>query len=255
LFLSLIASCAPTTGSALPSASPGNQPGAVTPKTERAGEVSYRLFAKPEAVAANRKGLVLIGAGNNESDPSTGSLDGGLENAFAQQLAQQGYVAAIVAYRDQPPVNFQDGGESWNRNTAMLATDMSNVANAVIASQGGGLTRARVLTGGVSYTSYALLTNIAMNDSPLADTKGVLAACGSTGDFEAKNFKVPVFSLVCSGNPEGDFSGQALIDRITNPQIKAESGAFVDAACNSHCGGSNETWSAKLLERTKIWLP
>lgn len=236
----------------------GNQTGSagqVSPSTERTGEVSYKLYLQPNASAANRKGIVMLGAGNNESDPSTGSLDGALENSVAAELAKLGYVSAVVAYRDQPAVNFQDGGTSWNRNTAMLATDMSNVANAIIAAQGNGLTRAKVLTGGVSYASYALLTNVAMNDSPLADTRGVLAACGSTGEFEAQNFKIPVFSLNCSGNPEGNLSGQALIDKIGNAQIKADSAFYTDAACNSHCGGNTTTWTNQLVGQTQKWLP
>ncbi|MEZ0373765.1 MAG: hypothetical protein ACAI44_32035 [Candidatus Sericytochromatia bacterium] len=215
--------------------------------------MTYKLFVRPEAKGL--KGLILLGSGNDESDPGTGSLDGVLENAVAAALAKLGYGAAIVAYRDQPAVDFKDGGTSWNRNTGMLTADMSAVADTIIAAQGGGLNRSRVLTGGVSYTSYALLTNIAMNDSPLADTRGVLAACGATGDYEAKNFRVPVFSLNCAGNPEGDFSGQALYDRITNAKLKADSGFFVDPACNSHCGGDNGTWTSKLVERAQLWLP
>lgn len=230
-------------------------PGAIVNRIEKTGQLSYKLYLHPEANAANRKGLVLLGAGNDENDPATGSLDGALENSVAGELAKLGYVAAIVAYRDQPPLVPNDGGASWNRNSEMLAADMSQVADAVIASVGGGLSRGRVLTGGVSYASYSLLTNVAMNNTPLADTRGLLAACGSTGDYEAKNLKIPVFSLNCSGNPEGDYHGQGLIDRIGDPKLKADSGFFTDPACNSHCGGALNTWTSKLVERTQLWLP
>ncbi|MFO1464041.1 MAG: hypothetical protein U1F66_09695 [bacterium] len=199
--------------------------------------------------------MILLGAGNDENDPSTGSLDGALENNLAGELAKLGYVAAIVAYRDQPPLVPNDGGASWNRNSEMLATDMSQVADAVIASVGGGLNRRRVLTGGVSYATYSLLTNISLDNTPLSDIRGLLAVCGATGDFEAKNLKIPIFNLNCSGNPEGDYNGQALIDRIDNPKLKADSGFFTDPNCNSHCGGAMNTWTSKLVERTQLWLP
>jgi len=230
-------------------------PGAAVNRLEKTGQLTYKLYLQPEANAANRKGLVLFGAGNDENDPATGSLDGALENSVAGELAKLGYVAAIVAYRDQPPLVPNDGGASWNRNSEMLAADMSQVADAVIASVGGGLSRGRVLTGGVSYASYSLLTNISMNNTPLADTRGLLAACGATGDYEAKNLKIPVFSLNCSGNPEGDYHGQGLIDRIGDPKLKADSGFFTDPACNSHCGGALGTWTSKLVERAQLWLP
>lgn len=230
-------------------------PGTVVNRIEKTGQLSYKLYLQPEANGGNRKGLILLGAGNDEDDPSTGSLDGALENNVAGELAKLGYVAAIVAYRDQPPLVPNDGGASWNRNSEMLAADMSQVADAVIASVGGGLSRGRVLTGGVSYASFSLLTNVAMNNTPLADTRGLLAACGSTGDYDAKNFKIPIFSLNCSGNPEGDYNGQALIDRIGDPKLKADSGFFTDQACNSHCGGALSTWTAKLVERAQLWLP
>lgn len=232
-----------------------SQPGAVTNRTEKAGEISYKLYLQSEANGSNRKGLILLGAGNDENDPTTGSLDGALENNLANELAKLGYVAAIVAYRDQPPLVPNDNGASWNSNSEMLGADFNQVANALIASVGGGLTRAKVVTGGVSYTSFSMLTNIALANTPLADTRGFLAACGSTGEYDAQNFKIPIFSLNCSGNPEGDFNGQALIDKITNAKIKADSGFFTDPACATHCGGTTETWTSKLVERVQVWLP
>lgn len=229
--------------------------GDIANRIEKTGALSYKLYLQSEAKASNRKGLILLGSGNDENDPTTGSLDGALENNLANELAKLGYVAAIVAYRDQPPLVPNDDGASWNRNSEMLAGDMSQVADAVITSVGGGLNRGRVLTGGVSYTSYSLLTNISLNTTPLADTRGLLAICGATGDFEAKNFKIPIFNLNCSGNPEGDFNGKALIDKISDPKLKADSGFFTDPDCNSHCGGAINTWTSKLVERTQLWLP
>jgi len=246
------------TGNSATPAQPSNSPattqdGPVVSRVETAGGVSYKIYLQDEPNATNRKGLILLGSGNDESDPSTGSLDGALENNLASHLAKLGYVSAIVAYRDEAPVNFADGGVSWNTNTAMLATDMSNVADAIIAKYGNGLSRSRVLTGGVSYTSYALLTNIADDASPLKDTRGVLATCGSTQD--ASSIKIPVYSLACSGNNEGDLEGDALVSDIGTQSVRADSGAFIDPSCNTHCGGDTNTWTDKLVERVQTWLP
>lgn len=227
-------------------------PGAVVNRVEKAGTVSYKIYLQPEGNAGNRKGLILLGAGNDENDPTTGSLDGALENNLANELAKLGYVAAVVAYRDQPPLVANDNGASWNSNSEMLAADMSQVADAIIASVGGGLTRNRTITGGVSYTSFSLLTNITLDKTPLADTRGFLAACGATGD---QGFKIPLFALNCKGNNEGDFHGQALIDRIGDAKIKADSGFLIDQTCDTHCGGTPEAWTPILIERVKLWLP
>lgn len=233
------------------SSSQGN--GAVVNRVEKAGLVSYKIYLQEKANGSNRKGLILLGAGNDENDPSTGSLEGGLENNTANELAKLGYVAVIVGYRDQPALVAGDGGASWNSNSAMLATDMSQVADAIIATYGNGLTRNRVLTGGVSYTSYALLTNTGENNTPLSDTRGVLAVCGATDD--SANLQLPVYSLNCSGNPEGGLNGQALIDKIADLEVKADSGFFTDNSCNTHCGGDTNTWTAKLVEQVQLWLP
>ncbi|MFO1519633.1 MAG: hypothetical protein U1F57_08250 [bacterium] len=235
----------------------GNTPsasGGVVNRVEKAGTISYKIYLQQDANGTNRKGLILLGSGNDENDPTPGSLDDPLENNLANELAKLGYVAAIVAYRDQPPLVPNDNGKSWNDNSEMLAADMSNVANAIIATYGNGLSRAKTLTGGVSYASYSLLTNVGFSRT-LADTRGLLAACGATGDYDAKNLKIPIFSLNCSGNPEGDYNGKALIDRIGDPKIKADSGFFTDPACNSHCGGDVNAWTGKLVERVQFWLP
>ncbi len=216
--------------------------------------VQYKIYLQDTATSVNRKGIVLLGSGNNESNPTTGSLTGGLENNVCLELAKLGYIAVIVAYRDQPAVNWNDGGVSWNANCEMLATDLSNVANTIITKYGAGLTRAKVITGGVSYTSYALLSNIAVSTT-LANTKGVLATCGSTGSWQAQNFKIPVYTINCAGNPEGDLSGQALLNAITNATIKSNSGFYLDNACSTHCGGNITTWTTKMIDRVKIWVP
>lgn len=233
--------------------SPSQGSGTVVSRVEQAGPVSYKIYLQDQANGTNRKGIVLLGSGNDENDPATGSLDGVLENNTANELAKLGYVAAIVAYRDEPALVAGDGGASWNSNSEMLATDMSHVADAIISTYGNGLSRNRVLTGGVSYASYALLTNTAENNTPLADTRGVLATCGATDD--STNLQLPVYSLNCSGNPEGGLNGQTLINKIADPNVQADSGYFTDGACNTHCGGDTSTWTAKLVERVQLWLP
>lgn len=227
---------------------------AVTNRIESSGSVSYKIYLQSEANANNRKGIVLLGSGNDQNDPSVGSLTGILENNVANELAELGYIAAIVAYQDQPAVDWGDGGASWNSNCEMLATDMSQVANTIISTYGSGLSRSQVITGGVSYTSYALLSNIAQS-STLVDTKGVLATCGSTGFWNAQHLQVPVYSLVCSGNPEGDYNGSSLIDAILDSGVKALSDYDVDSSCSSHCGGSTSNWTQYLLQQVQVWLP
>jgi hypothetical protein len=244
-------SCIPTSGTT-PTTSGFTT---VVNRTETSiNNVQYKIYLQDTATTKNRKGIILLGSGNNESNPTTGSLSGGLENKVALDLAKLGYIAAVVAYRDEPAVNWSDGGVSWNSNCEMLATDMSNVANTIITKYSAGLTRAKVITGGVSYTSYALLSNIAASNT-LADTKGLLATCGSTGSWQAQNFKIPIYNINCAGNPEGDLHGQALINAITNTTIKNNSGFFEDNSCSTHCGGDINTWSAKMIDRVKVWIP
>src|SRR4030095_11568785 len=113
---------------------PPAQPGTVVNRIEKAGTISYKIYLQTEANASNRKGLILFGSGNDENDPATGSLDGPLENTTANELAKLGYVAAVVAYRDQPPLVPNDNGVSWNKNSEMLGADMSAVADGIIAA-------------------------------------------------------------------------------------------------------------------------
>lgn len=229
--------------------------GNVTSRGETStNSVVYKIYLQDDATATNRKGIILLGSGGDENNPATGSLNGALENNVALKLAQLGYVAAIVAYRDQPKLNNSDGGVSWNNNCEMLATDMSNVANTIISKYGAGLTRAKVITGGVSYTSFALLSNIAISNT-LADTKGLLATCGSTSQWQAQHFKIPIYNINCANNAEGELHGLTLINEITNVTIKANSGFFEDNSCTTHCGGDINTWSAKMVDRVKFWIP
>jgi len=225
--------------------------------------LSYVYYAQKDATASNRKGIVLFGDGNNESNPTKGSISGAYQNALASKLATLGYIAGIVGYRDQPYVG--NGWENWNSNTEMLAADMNTVANALITEFGSGLTRAKVVTGGFSYTSYALLTSIAATDT-LKGTRGFLASCGSTYGDGAGSFRIPIFSLFCGGpngtlRPENssasDAEGPELYEKI-KASLKSDSGFYTDTGCSTHCGGakvSPTTWTDQIVARVQLWLP
>jgi len=221
--------------------------------------VPYRIFRQKDATATNRKGLVLFGDGNNENAPSQGSLGNGMQNTTALALAKLGYVAVIVAYQAgqaSPTLAY------WNENTLQLTTDMNNVANRVIANFGPGLSRARTLMSGVSYTTYSLYSN-ASSASPIHDVKGILGACGATDSAKASSFVLPVYSLYCVVNgypyeaqdPPADEEGASLISSINDSTARNASVNAPDTSCSSHCGGNAASWSAKLVTQTQAWLP
>ena len=225
-------------------------------RIEASTHVSYKIYLQDAATSSNRKGLVLLGDGNDENAPSVGGLDGGMLNQTAAALAAAGYVSAIVAYQAGTPSNPLTS-DAWNANTLQLTQDFSDVADTIIAKYG--MQRGRVISGGLSYTSYALLSN-AGSTSPLHDSKGLLATCGATDTWHAGNFVLPVYSLYCAGSsgndtPEGDFEGAALISAIGNASVKSASGFHADTTCNTHCGGSADSWSAIMVAQTQAWLP
>ncbi len=229
------------------------QVGNVTSKIETVGGVTYKVYLQSEANSGNRKGIVLLGGGNEPTNLSPATVDGGLENKTAEELAKVGYVTAVVAYRLQPNVNFADGGVSWDNNAREMAIDMSNVADDIIGKIGGGLSRARVLTGGVSYTAFLLLDNISSAASPLADTRGLLSASAGTN---STNFSIPIFTLNCDfSEGSGGIHGAELIGKIPNGSIKDQSGFFTDPGCKTHGTNDVNGWAAKLVERTQLWLP
>lgn len=212
--------------------------------------LQYKIYIKEPL--SSYKGIILLGAGNNERDPSVGDINGALENNTANELAKLGYIAAIVAYRDQPPLQSDWG--NWNSNAQLLADDMSETANFLGSRYNIG--RNKVIVGGLSYTTFALFTNIAYS-ATLADTRGMLGVCGATDADKARNFKIPVYNLLCENSPEttSGLTGAALINAISSSPIKADSGFFVDNTCNSHCGGNTTTWTAKLVAQVQKWLP
>jgi hypothetical protein len=214
----------------------------ITEKTETVNDIVFRSFAKQGQ--AQFKGILVMGSGNDENNPTPGALNGAAETELCEKAAQNGYVAAIVQYRKTP------GTADWNNSAQMIGEDYDKCIAALSSKYG--IDKAKSVVGGYSYASFMLLTSIALNNT-LSYSKGVLAACGSTDSWKAQNFKIPVFSISCSGNNEGDYSGKALYDQIpANSPVKAKSGGVTDAGCNTHCGGS---WTESLYTKLTTWLP
>lgn len=214
----------------------------VSQKTETTGGITYRVFTKDGL--ANYKGIMVVGSGNDENNPSPGSLDGGAETDLCQTAAKDGYIAAIVQYRKTA------GNANWNTSAQQIGEDYDKCIRALSAKYG--VAKEKSAVAGFSYASFMLLTDITMNNS-LAYTKGVLAACGGADTWKAEHFKVPVFSINCSGNNEGDFNGKVLYDQIpANSAIKAKSGGVTDNSCNTHCGGN---WTQQMYAKFKTWVP
>lgn len=140
-----------------------------------------------------RKGLLLMGSGNNESNPAVGSLTGSLENSLCADAARQGYVAAIVQYSAGP------GIANWNASAQQLAEDYDRCVSDMASKFA--IAKSKSVFGGVSYAGFLLLTANAYT-SVLQYGKGILAPCSATSTDAASKFKIPVMSICCSGNHE-----------------------------------------------------
>jgi hypothetical protein len=213
----------------------------VNEKTETNNGITYRSFTKDGL--SSFKGIIVIGSGNDENNPTPGTLNGGAETELAETAAKNGYAAAIVQYRKTP------GTSDWNTSAQMIGEDYDKCITALSTEYG--VDKSKSVVGGFSYSSFLLLTNIAYNNN-LTYSKGVLAACGSTDADKAQKFKIPVFSINCSGNNEGDFGGKALYDQIpANSAVKAKSAGVTDNSCSTHCGGD---WTTQLYAKANEWL-
>jgi hypothetical protein len=219
-------------------ANPQAQDGSIT---ETVNGITYKLY-KPASGAY--KGIVVMGSGNNENNPTEGGLDGAAENDFCKKASENGYLAAIVKYRKTP------GVADWNASAVMLNQDYKTCIEGIATKYS--VDKAKSVVGGFSYASYLLLTANSIDNS-LTFCKGILAACGATSTWSAQNFKIPIYAINCSGNNEGDFNGLALYSQIpNNSPIKAKSGGVTDNSCNSHCGGN---WTNLMITRLQYWLP
>ena len=215
--------------------------GSVLERTETNNGVTYRLFLVDGQAAY--KGIVVMGSGNDENNPSPGSLAGGSEIKFCEKAASGGYIAAIVQYRKTP------GVADWNQSAEMIGADYDNCIRTISSVYH--VDQSKSVAGGFSYAGFMLLTYISINNT-LSYAKGVLAPCSATGQWNAEHFSVPVFSIACNGNNEGDFSGKDLYDQIpANAAVKNNSQGVTDNSCSSHCGGD---WTLPMYDKLQEWL-
>jgi hypothetical protein len=238
LFICLLtlAACKKKEGTA-----PGNEiiSGGIIQKTETSGGITYRLFTKQDQ--ASFKGILVMGSGNNEANPSAGSLDGAPETALCQKAAANGYAAAIVQY-SKPP-----GNTTWNDWAKLLGEDYDKFIVAIANKYG--IDKNKSVVGGYSYASYMLLTNNAYYNS-IPYCKGVLAACGAI-NADNPNFHIPIYSINCSGNNEGNYNGRGLYDRMPQNAVKARSEGITDNSCTQHCG---KNWTDEMYAKMAQWL-
>lgn len=213
----------------------------VVQKTETSGGITYRLFTKEDET--DFRGILVTGSGNDENNPAPGALNGAAETDLCQTAAKNGYVAAIVQYRKT------EGNANWNASAKAIGEDYDKCIVALSAKFN--IDKTRSVVAGFSYSSFMLLTDIALNNT-LSYSKGLLAACGGADSWKAQNFKIPVFSINCSGNNEGDYNGIALYNQIPdNSPIKVRSGGVTDESCNGHCGGN---WTRQMYDKLNEWL-
>lgn len=213
--------------------------------------IKVKVYLQEPANNTNRKGLLVIGSGNNEYNPSPGSLTGTLENTTCKKMAEQGYIAAIVEY-NVPAV--ATNYSNWNAVCTAMGQQYNKSINGLISKYGG--SRANTIAAGVSFTTFLLLTNIAyFND--LADIKGFMGICGGTGSNQASNFKIPIASISCYNDFEASYNinGENLVNMIGNPSIKAKSYGKRDTSCSGHCTGNTTEWANWLVNIAKTWLP
>lgn len=206
--------------------------------------MAVKLYEPATTIYPTPKGIVVVGSGNNENTPTAGSLTGTTENDVCKQAADNGYVAAVVAYSVGPGVS------NWDVSAIQMGNDFDTCIKSLAATYK--VNKSNSIIVGVSYTSFLMLTNIAMSNT-LSYCKGLVATCGSTDSWKAGNLKIPVYSINCAGNNEGDLNGKALYDAIpASNAVKALSDGYTDDSCNSHCGGS---WVQLVLNKIKFWVP
>jgi hypothetical protein len=227
------------------SGNPSSNPvtvGTVAESTETNNGITYRLFII--GGQTSYKGILVMGSGNDENNPTPGSLTGAPETEFCEKAASNGYIAAIVQYRKTP------GVADWNGSASMIALDYDKCIQTLSSLYH--TDKSKSVVGGFSYASFMLLTDIGM-DNTLSYAKGLMAPCGATGQWDAQHFIIPVFSIACSGNNEGDYSGKELYDQIpNNSPVKGSSGGVTDNTCNTHCGGD---WTIPMYNKLVEWLP
>ena len=64
---------------------------------ETVNGITYKIFIDKNAT--NFKGILVLGSGNDENNPSEGAINGASETALCEKAAANGYAAAIVKYQ------------------------------------------------------------------------------------------------------------------------------------------------------------
>jgi hypothetical protein len=204
-------------------------------------------FFKPDI--EDYKGIISLGSGNDPEDPTAGSINDGYLISLAQKLASQGYLIAIVEYRDEPPVGAN--WENWTSNVAMLSTDLNDAANAM--AEEFGLERSQIVLGGSSYAANALISHSAWGTGTFLDTRGFIAIMGSSALDTAQNIKSPILAFACNQEPFGTNYGKSLFDNINDATIKDQSFGYTDNSCSGH--NTSNDWQDMIVEKVKNWLP
>lgn len=225
--------------------------GNVKQVVETVNGITYKIFTDKDA--ANFKGILLVGSGNDENNPTEGNIDGAAETALCQKAAVNGYASAIVKYRKTP------GTADWNTSAKMIGEDYDKCIVAIANKYN--IDKNKSVVAGFSYSSYLLLTHIAY-DNNLNYCKGLLAACGATDIDKISKFKIPVLSLsgkdefeayTDAANPQNNnYAGVGLYNKIpANSPIKAKSEGFSDPNSTGHCNGN---WTDKMYNKMVAWI-
>jgi len=203
-------------------------------------------FFKPDS--GDYKGIVVFGSGNDPEDPTQGDMHDAYLVSLSQKLAGQGYLVAIVQYRDEPAVGAN--WENWTSNVEMLSYDLSDTGNFI--AEEFGLERSDIILGGSSYAANALLSNSAWGNV-LQGTKGFIAIMGSCAVDTAQNIKLPVLTYACKEEPYNTHYGKSLYDNIQDNDIKTLSYGMTDNSCSGHSTSNN--WQDDIVGKVKAWLP
>jgi hypothetical protein len=225
-------------------------PVTVTYRDETINGIKYLVFIATGI--AQTKGILVMGSGNDESNPAVGSLDGAEDGELCNKAAQNGYLAAIVQYRKtlgtQTTTYSHTSEKSWNDSSEQIAQDYDKCITALSGKYG--VAKSKSVVGGVSFAGFMLLNDIAI-DTTLGYCQGVLAPRSAAGDWQAQHFNIPVYSIACSGHNEDDYSGADLYAHITNAAIKAKSAGVTDTGCSTH---TDSNWIDQMYAQMTAWL-
>jgi hypothetical protein len=194
------------------------------------------------------KGIVILGSGNDPSDPAPGDINDSYLIVLSKVMAGEGFASAIVEYQDQPFVgtNFQN----FNSNALMLVTDFNSVGNALRTELN--LDRNKLVFGGSSYSANCLISQNAWGTA-MTDIKGILGIMGSCEIETARNQKVPILAYACNAEPFGTQFGSSLVQNISNATVKSNSFGLTDNTCSGHATANS--WITSATEKVRGWIP